>query len=228
MKLVWIAVWVPALCAQVVPDRYIVELEGRPAAVSAMSRQALDMPRRTVRAEQARLQPRLERCRRARDRGRGNRGQCPHRGDIGGPGCATGHARRRRPRASGQAGEAISGPRARRCTKCRMPGRPSADPANAGAGIKIGIIDSGIAQDHPAFQGTSLPLPPGFPLANQPRDLAYTNNKVIVARNYVTLATPQDSFGHGTAVAMEAAGASAAGPLGVITGVAPAGMARQL
>src|SRR5205085_9486859 len=58
-------------------------------------------------------------------------------------------------------------------------------PANAGSGIKIAIIDSGIAQDHPAFQGISLPLPAGFPLANQTRDLAYTNNKVIVARNYV-------------------------------------------
>ena len=42
-----------------------------------------------------------------------------------------------------------------------------------------------------------------------------------MARNYVALATPQDSFGHGTAVAMGAAGATASGPLGVITGVAP-------
>src|SRR5262249_3800741 len=94
-------------------------------------------------------------------------------------------------------------------------------PSNAGAGVKIAIIDSGIAQDHPAFQVSSLPVPAGFPLANSPRDLAYTNNKVIVARNYVALSTPQDAFGHGTAVAMEAAGGTANGPLGAITGVAP-------
>ena len=91
----------------------------------------------------------------------------------------------------------------------------------AGAGIKIGIVDSGIAQDHPAFQDPLLSVPSGFPRANQARDLAYTNNKVIVARNYVPLATPQDAFGHGTAVAMEAAGVTNTGPLGTITGVAP-------
>src|SRR5262244_2335805 len=61
MRRVWIAVWVPALCAQVVPDTYIVELTGRPAAVSAVSRAAMDAPRLAVRAEQARLRPQLER-----------------------------------------------------------------------------------------------------------------------------------------------------------------------
>src|SRR5689334_11192913 len=52
MRWVWVAVWVPVLCAQVVPDRYIVELTGRPAAIS---------PRFAVRAEQARMRPALER-----------------------------------------------------------------------------------------------------------------------------------------------------------------------
>src|SRR6266516_3161198 len=62
MRLAWIAIWVPTLCAQGVPQRYIVELEGSPAAVSAVSRQALEGPRRAVRAEQARLRPQLERA----------------------------------------------------------------------------------------------------------------------------------------------------------------------
>jgi hypothetical protein len=62
MRLAWIAVWLPALCAQVVPHRYIVEFEGQPAAVSAASRRALESPRRAVRAEQARLRPQLQRA----------------------------------------------------------------------------------------------------------------------------------------------------------------------
>jgi minor extracellular serine protease Vpr len=220
MRLAWIAVWVPTLCAQVAPHRYIVELEGRPAAISAVSRQALESPRRAVRAEQARLRPQLE--------------WTGARVIAGVETVANALIVEMSPdqaaRVSSLAGVA-------RLHLVRL-ARPYLDhalalhklpeawaalggPVNAGAGIKIAIIDSGIAQDHPAFQGTSLPLPPGFPLANQTRDLAYTNNKVIVARNYVTLGTPQDSFGHGTAVAMEAAGAAAAGPLGTITGVAP-------
>ena len=211
MRWVWVAVWVPTLCAQVVPDRYIVELTGQPAAISA---------RVAVRAEQARLRPALERL--------GARvlasletvanafvvavpdAQAPRLASLAGV-ARVHRVRLARPYLDhalalhhvGDAWTAIGGP------------------ANAGAGIKIAIIDSGIAQDHPAFQGSSPPMPTGFPRANSARDLAYTNNKVIVARNYVALGTPQDSFGHGTAVAMEAAGAMAAGPLGVITGVAP-------
>ena len=34
---------------------------------------------------------------------------------------------------------------------------------NAGAGIKVGIIDTGIDQTHPSFQDSSLPMPSGFP-----------------------------------------------------------------
>ena len=55
---------------------------------------------------------------------------------------------------------------------------------NAGAGIKIAVIDSGIDQTHPAFQDSSLQLPAGFPKCT-PGDCAYTTNKVIVARSYV-------------------------------------------
>jgi hypothetical protein len=103
---------------------------------------------------------------------------------------------------------------------------------NAGAGVKIGILDTGIDQTHAAFQDPGLSAPAGFPKG----DASFTNNKVIVARSYVApLAlgngTPQDTrpddlsardrSGHGTAVAMIAAGEQNAGPLATITGIAP-------
>jgi uncharacterized protein (TIGR03437 family) len=110
----------------------------------------------------------------------------------------------------------------------------SASGANAGAGIKIGIIDSGIDQTHPAFQDPSLTMPAGFPIATagHPEDASYTNNKVIVARSYVRMLaneraangsnpaaqsqpddySPRDRMGHGTAVASVAAGFTNSGP----------------
>ena len=100
--------------------------------------------------------------------------------------------------------------------------------ATAGVGIKIGIIDTGIDQNHPGFQAPSLKPPPGFPKG----DSNYTNNKVIVARSYVSLIasqydtpddlTARDHTGHGTAIAMIAAGVQHTSPIGVIQGVAPA------
>jgi len=86
--------------------------------------------------------------------------------------------------------------------------------SNAGAGIKIGMIDTGITAAHPAFQDSSLTPPSGFPIcqidfivpggsiqkvdctaANPTLGLPicssasceFTNNKVIVARSYVPL-----------------------------------------
>ena len=59
---------------------------------------------------------------------------------------------------------------------------------NAGAGIKIGIVDTGIDQTHPAFQDSTLTAPAGFPKCNTDPTwscTAYTTNKVIVARSYV-------------------------------------------
>ena len=59
---------------------------------------------------------------------------------------------------------------------------------SAGKGMKIGILDTGIDQTHPAFVDSSLPLPSGsYPkcTAGHPEDCAYTSNKVIVARSYV-------------------------------------------
>lgn len=109
---------------------------------------------------------------------------------------------------------------------------------NAGAGIKIAIIDTGIDQNHPAFQNPSLSVPPGFPICDPQYCAGFTNNKVIVARSYVTeLAagtqpnpaadsrpddlSPRDHVGHGTALASLSAGVANTGPSETITGMAP-------
>src|SRR5262249_43164757 len=105
-------------------------------------------------------------------------------------------------------------------------------PPNAGAGVKIGIIDTGIDQTHAAFQDPALTTPDGYPKG----DTNFTNNKVIVARSYMDRliagdetpeydrpddTSPRDPSGHGTAVAMIAAGETNTGPLAAITGIAP-------
>jgi len=107
---------------------------------------------------------------------------------------------------------------------------------NAGSGVKIAMLDSGIDQTHPAFQDSTLPMPAGYPICSG-SDCAFTNNKVIVARSYVRqLAagssgnpaadsrpddySPRDRDGHGTAVASCAAGVTNAG-LVTIAGMAP-------
>jgi minor extracellular serine protease Vpr len=104
--------------------------------------------------------------------------------------------------------------------------------SGAGAGIKIGIIDSGIDQNHPGLQDASLTVPAGFPKG----DSNFTNKKVIVARSFLQQTpypdpdsrntapddlSPRDHEGHGTAIAMIAAGVRNMGPNGAITGVAP-------
>ncbi|MDQ2901196.1 MAG: S8 family serine peptidase [Acidobacteriota bacterium] len=98
----------------------------------------------------------------------------------------------------------------------------------AGLGIKIGIIDSGIDIGHPGFQDPTLPMPAGFPLVNADSDIQFTNSKVIVARAYPDLldnpdpdTSARDHDGHGTAVAMCAAGVQTAGPLATVSGFAP-------
>jgi minor extracellular serine protease Vpr len=95
---------------------------------------------------------------------------------------------------------------------------------NAGAGARIAIIDSGIDNQHPGFNDGGFTAPDGFPKG----DSKYTNNKVIVARSYVSMLpnadpdlSPADHVGHGTATAMAAAGVQAVGPLATISGVAP-------
>jgi minor extracellular serine protease Vpr len=104
---------------------------------------------------------------------------------------------------------------------------------NAGLGTKIAILDTGIDNSHPAFQDSSLPVPANFPICTA-ANCQFTNNKIIVARSYVSLlvgsdptqsrpddTSARDNIGHGTAVASVAAGETSTGPLATITGVAP-------
>jgi minor extracellular serine protease Vpr len=97
----------------------------------------------------------------------------------------------------------------------------------AGAGMRIAIVDTGIENTHAAFQDPSLPALHGYPQSDTQADKAFTNQKVIVARSYVYLlnadpdSSARDHIGHGTSVAMAAAGVLNAGPLATIRGVAP-------
>ncbi len=97
---------------------------------------------------------------------------------------------------------------------------------NAGRGIKIAMIDSGIDTTHPMFSDAGFTAPSGFPKtdATRPGDLSLTNNKVIVVRNFNSTSAEPDSrdhVGHGTFGAAVAAGRRATGPLANIAGVAP-------
>jgi uncharacterized protein (TIGR03437 family) len=112
---------------------------------------------------------------------------------------------------------------------------------NAGAGIKIGILDTGIDQNHPSMQDSTLTAPAGFPKCSGSADAcSYTNGKVIVARSYVSQIvvgnegdatnpaadsipddySPRDRIGHGTAVASTAAGNINTGSV-TFSGMAP-------
>ena len=96
----------------------------------------------------------------------------------------------------------------------------------AGAGIKIGIIDTGFDQRHPFFSPRGYTMPPGYPKGQ--RD--YTTAKVIVARAFpppgagAAAARPFDpQESHGTHVAGIAAGNAATRTNGgqTLSGVAP-------
>jgi uncharacterized protein (TIGR03437 family) len=111
--------------------------------------------------------------------------------------------------------------------------------SKAGAGLKIAIIDTGIDQTHPSFQDSLLAAPAGFPKCDLPSNCAFTSNKVIVARSYVSTLTAgtnasnpaadsrpddlsaRDLMGHGTAVASVAAGVASAYASTALSGVAP-------
>lgn len=111
--------------------------------------------------------------------------------------------------------------------------------SKAGEGLKIAIIDTGIDQTHPSFQDSSLAAPAGFPLCDVQANCAFTSNKVIVARSYVSYLTAgsnpndpaadsrpddlsaRDLLGHGTAVSSVAAGIATEFDGVTVSGVAP-------
>lgn len=105
--------------------------------------------------------------------------------------------------------------------------------AATGEGVKIAIIDSGLDFLHPAFQDDSLPELTGYP-KGRPEDLVLASRKIVAIRSYMQLqnsgdpasSTPDDNSpvdfsGHGTAVAMVAAGKRVDSPAGPLEGIAP-------
>ncbi len=108
-------------------------------------------------------------------------------------------------------------------------------PDQAGRGVKIAVVDSGIDQTHPMFSDSGFTAPSGFPKFDNSTNQQYTNNKVIVAKNYVCPLTgdctaaydssdrnASDGLGHGTFVASVAGGRSASTPAAsTVSGVAP-------
>ncbi|TVU18772.1 hypothetical protein EJB05_34885, partial [Eragrostis curvula] len=105
-----------------------------------------------------------------------------------------------------------------------------------GAGVIIGIIDTGVFPFHPSFSDAGgMPPPPskwaGRCEFNNNGSSVACNNKLIGARSFVSRSNgtiiPLDDSGHGTHAASTAAGAAVPGAnvlgqgLGVATGMAP-------
>ncbi|MBY0505578.1 MAG: S8 family serine peptidase [Bryobacteraceae bacterium] len=97
----------------------------------------------------------------------------------------------------------------------------------AGAGIKIGIIDTGIDATHPGLAANGLEAPAGYPRVDNAKNRRHTSGKVIVARSYERFngkgfgTDAGDIYGHGTGSAMISAGVRHEAPEGTVSGVAP-------
>ncbi|CAM0903390.1 unnamed protein product [Alopecurus aequalis] len=113
--------------------------------------------------------------------------------------------------------------------------------SNLGAGVIVGVIDTGIFPDHPSFSDDGMSPPPAKWKGRCDFNGTSCNNKIIGARNFVTALNgpngtsthgapvpPLDDFGHGTHTASTAAGAIVRGAnvLGQAMGIA-AGMATR-
>ncbi|MBI4908570.1 MAG: S8 family serine peptidase [Acidobacteria bacterium] len=90
----------------------------------------------------------------------------------------------------------------------------------AGTGIKIAMLDTGIDPYHAAFQDSTITAPDGYPKFSPSSNRLFTSGKIIVARSYDG-GTVEDSVGHGTGTSMAAAGVVHTGPFGKIAGAAP-------
>ncbi|KAL0288746.1 UNVERIFIED_CONTAM: Subtilisin-like protease SBT1.7 [Sesamum angustifolium] len=79
--------------------------------------------------------------------------------------------------------------------------------SNYGRGVIIGVLDSGINPDHPAFNDEGMPPPPAKWKGQCQFNSAVCNNKLIGARQFtIGNGTPLDENGHGTHTASTAAG----------------------
>lgn len=218
--------------AQVIPGRYIVELTAAPAAagsagLTGADRALAEERRRTLAAQQTVVRRAIEqrgvRVLTGMDTAvnalvvEAGRGEVERIGRLAGvarviPDRAV-HGKLDRALVLDGVAEAIT--------------RIGAD--RAGAGIRVGILDSGIDASHAGFQDDALAAPEGFPRVSSDANSGFVTRKIIVARSYETLAADaagygvdvRDVNGHGTSVACSAACASHVSPLGRISGSAP-------
>jgi len=115
--------------------------------------------------------------------------------------------------------------------------------AERGAGVIIGVLDTGVVPSHPSFSDDGMPPPPArWKGRCDFNGRAVCNNKLIGARSFVSStnatsnnnstsddwrAPPVDDEGHGTHTASTAAGAAVPGAqalgqaMGTATGIAP-------
>ncbi|CAN4077352.1 unnamed protein product [Withania somnifera] len=101
--------------------------------------------------------------------------------------------------------------------------------SNYGKGVIIGVLDTGIAPDHPSFSDEGMPPPPAKWKGKCESNFTRTcNNKIIGARTFPQAnGSPVDDNGHGTHTAGTAAGGFVKGAnvfgnaIGTAVGIAP-------
>ncbi|WCJ26093.1 Subtilisin-like protease [Euphorbia peplus] len=85
------------------------------------------------------------------------------------------------------------------------------NPSNSGKGVIIGLIDTGIAADHPSFSGEGMPPPPAK-WKGKCDNATLCNNKLIGARNFALESNnTSEDFRHGSHTASTAAGSPVEG-----------------